>query len=140
MEVEPFNSDPVFTEFTAKKKRLKLKIPKRIQTEDLVKCVIGGICVISILFIMISFIMKSFEVSSLQKQFLTIKDRYTLQKGEHDSLSNEQNEQTKLNKQNQDDTIQEQIKVLKSEYKGMDSLSEGIEYSLEDAYIRYIST
>lgn len=89
---------------------------------------------------MISFIMKSFEVSSLQKQFLTIKDRYTLQKGEHDSLSNEQNEQTKLNKQNQDDTIQEQIKVLKSEYKGMDSLSEGIEYSLEDAYIRYIST
>ena len=88
---------------------------------------------------MISFIMKSFEVSSLQKQFLTIKDRYTLQKGEHDSLSNEQNEQTKLNKQNQDDTIQEQIKVLKSEYKGMDSLSEGIEYSLEDAYIRYIN-
>ena len=65
MEVEPFNSDPVFTEFTAKKKRLQLKIPKRIQTEDLVKCVIGGICVISILFIMISFIMKSFEVSSL---------------------------------------------------------------------------
>lgn len=61
MEVEPFNSDPVFTEFTVKKKRLKLKIPKRIQTEDLVKCVIGGICVISILFIMISFIMKSFE-------------------------------------------------------------------------------
>ena len=105
----------------------------------LVKCVIGGICVISILFIMISFIMKSFEVSSLQKQFLTIKDRYTLQKGEHDSLSNEQNEQTKLNKQNQDDTIQEQIKVLKSEYKGIDSLSEGIEYSLEDAYIRYIN-
>ena len=91
---------------------------------------------------MISFIMKSFEVSSLQKQFLTIKDRYTLQKGEHDSLSNEQNEQTKLNKQNQDDidSIQEQIKELKSEYKGMDSLSEGIEYSLEDAYIRYIST
>ena len=141
MELEPFNSDPVFTEFTAKKKRLRLKIPKRIQTEDLVKCVIGGICVISILFIMISFIMKSFEVSSLQKQFLTIKDRYTLQKGEHDSLSNEQNEQTKLNKQNQDDidSIQEQIKELKSEYKGMDSLSEGIEYSLEDAYIRYIN-
>ncbi len=73
MEVEPFNSDPVFTEFTAKKKRLKLKIPKRIQTENLVKCVIGGICVISILFIMISFIMKSFEVSSLQKQFLKLK-------------------------------------------------------------------
>ena len=51
MEVEPFNSDPVFTEFTAKKKRLKLKIPKRIQTENLVKCVIGGICVISIMII-----------------------------------------------------------------------------------------
>ena len=51
MQVEPFHCDPVFTEFTAKKKRLKLKIPKRIQTEDLVKCVIGGICVISIMII-----------------------------------------------------------------------------------------
>lgn len=139
MEIEPFESDPAFTEFTEKTKRPRLKIPKRIQTEDLVKCVIIGICVISILFVMISFIMKSFEVSSLQKQFLTIKDRYTIQKGEHDSLLNEENEQTNLSKQNQDDidSIQVKIKELKSEYQGMDSLSEGLEYSLEDAYIRY---
>ena len=31
------------------------------------------------------------------------------------------------------------IKELNSEYQGMDSLSEGLEYSLEDAYIRYIN-
>ena len=139
MEIEPFESDPAFTEFTEKTKRPRLKIPKRIQTEDLVKCVIIGICVISILFIMISFIMKSFEVSSLQKQFLTIKDRYTKQKGEHDSLVTEENEQTNLSKKSQDDidSIQVKIKELNSEYQGMDSLSEGLEYSLEDAYIRY---
>ena len=29
------------------------------------------------------------------------------------------------------------IKELNSEYQGMDSLSDGLEYSLEDAYIRY---
>ena len=139
MEIEPFESESAFTEFTEKKKRPRLKIPKRIQTEDLVKCVIIGICVISILFVMISFIMKSFEVSSLQKQFLTIKDRYTKQKGEHDSLVTEENEQTNLSKKSQDDidSIQVKIKELNSEYQGMDSLSEGLEYSLEDAYIRY---